>query len=120
MKSLNPAFIYPRIMKILGLAILLFASTGMLYQYSFREIVDTTTPFNLMSLGLFFIFFSREKIEDERVHQIKFRALTAGFLTAYLSMYSFTVFSYTLAVHEFIVMVLIIATVTFYIAKSRQ
>jgi hypothetical protein len=120
MKTINPTFIYPRIMKILGLAILLFSVTGMLYQYGFRESVNTTTPFNLMSLGLFFIFFSRERIEDERIHQIKFRALAAGFLTAYLLMYSFTFFSHTLAVHEFIVMVLSISTVTFYIAKFRQ
>jgi hypothetical protein len=94
--------------------------TGILYQYWFRESVDTSTPFNLMSLGLLFIFFSREKIEDERVHQIKFRALAAGFLAAYLLMYSFTFFSHTLAVHEFIVIVLCISTVAFYIAKSRQ
>jgi hypothetical protein len=119
MKLSNPTFIYPRVMKIIGLVLLLFSATGLTYQYLHGQTLDTKTTSRLISLGLFFIYFSREKIEDERIHQLKFRALAAGFVAAYMIMFSLSV-AYALKVEEFIAVVLMISTAAFYFAKFRE
>jgi len=119
MKQRDLTFLFPLKFKILGIVIIGLAvvlqviallKTGV---YEFR-----TAP--VISAGLFFIFFSREKIDDERVHQFKFKALTIAFTAIYLLSFGFNYLSYQASLHQFVVMVLAFATAVFYYAKFKN
>lgn len=113
-------FPYHPAVKILGAALLLFAGAGVVYKILvLHDYVSFAPAFQIASLGLVFIFFSKEKYDDERIHQIKFRALTWGVLTAYFVTLGVTYLFRTLSAHEFLCLALLLTTAMFYFLKQR-
>ena len=114
-------FPYHPAVKFLGLAVLMFAVIGLCYklinQHDYRSFA---TGFQVASLGLVFIFFSKERQEDERIHQLKFQSLTWGMLTAYFIMLGITYLLRAPSAHEFLCLALLLTTAMFYILKQRQ
>ncbi len=68
-------FVYPYRMKIVGLLLIIWGLFAFLFKYWRFDTVDLNLIAGLWCWGLVFIFFSREKIDDERIHQVKFQAL---------------------------------------------
>jgi len=119
MKTVDPTFLFPWRMKFLGVVFIVFSIVGLVLIFLKKGIFTFEIPGKLISAGLVFIFFSREKIDDERIHQLKFRALTAGFTAIFLFSFAFNYFSYTPSMHEFVTMVLSFALAVFYYAKHK-
>lgn len=69
-------FAYSHKMKVLGLMLILWGIYSFVSKYWQHNLVDLNLMASLACWGLVFIFFSKEKIDDERVHQAKFQALT--------------------------------------------
>jgi hypothetical protein len=69
-------FAYSQKIKILGIILILWGSYSFAAKYWEHHLFDFNLLSSLSCWGLVFIFFSKEKIDDERVHQIKFQALT--------------------------------------------
>jgi hypothetical protein len=115
-------FPYHPAVKMLGVALLLFAFVGVGYKILFRhgDYGSIAHAFQIASLGLVFIFFSKEKYDDERIHQIKFQALTWGVLSAYFATLGVTYLFRILSVHEFLCLALSLTTVMFYVLKHRS
>lgn len=116
-EKIDRTFFFPYKMKILGIVFIVFA--GGLQMVALFQGVYEFKMAPVISAGLVFIFFSREKIDDERVHQFKFRALTLGFTAIYLFSFGFNYFSYNASLHEFVVMVLMLSTATFYYTRFK-
>lgn len=117
-KSLFP---YHPAVKILGVALLLFACAGIIYKILYQQDHASYAPgFQIFSLGLVFIFFSKEKYDDERIHQIKFQSLTWGVLTAYFITLGVTYLFRAPSVHEFLTLALLLTTAMYYILKQRS
>ena len=115
MKLRAHTFIFPRIMKIVGCLMILFALIIMLLVYIRKGVLDFVIPAGVVGPGLMMIFFSREKIDDERIHQLKFRSLVAGFVAAYL----LTIGWHTMTSHDFVVLALTISLTAFYYLRFK-
>jgi hypothetical protein len=63
-------------MKIVGILCILWGLSAFLFNYWKYQLLDLNLLFGLFCWGLVFIFFSKEKIDDERIHQLKFQSLT--------------------------------------------
>lgn len=79
MKNTFSVFTYSRNLKLVGLGCLLWGLYSFLTNYWQYQIADLNLLTGLACWGLVFIFFSKEKIDDERIHQLKFHALTWAF-----------------------------------------
>ncbi|MCD9014183.1 hypothetical protein [Parachryseolinea silvisoli] len=113
-------FPYHPAVKLLGVGLFLFAFSGFIYKTLHQhDFVSFAPAFQIASLGLVFIFFSKEKYDDERVHQIKFRSLTWGVLTAYFLTLAVTYLFRSLSAHEFLCLALLLTTGMFYVLKQR-
>lgn len=114
-------FPYHPAVKILGLLLLLFACTGIIYKILSQHDHTSLTPgFQVFSLGLIFIFFSKEKHDDERIHQLKFQSLTWGVLTSYFITQATTYLFRTPTTHEYLCLALLLTTAMFYILKNLR
>ncbi len=76
MASVFPVFTYSHKMKLVGLLLMLWGVYSFLSKYWRSDIADLNLIAGVWCWGLVFIFFSREKNDDERIHQLKFQALT--------------------------------------------
>ena len=113
-------FPYHPAVKLLGIGLLLFACGGVVYKsLNQHDLASFAPAFQIASLGLVFIFFSKEKYDDERIHQIKFRSLTWGVLTAYFLTLGVTYLFRAPSAHEFLCLALLLTTVMFYVLKQR-
>jgi hypothetical protein len=63
-------------MKIVGILLICWGIYSFSSKYRQLHLVDLNLLAGLSCWGLVFIFFSKEKIDDERIHQLKFQALT--------------------------------------------
>jgi hypothetical protein len=114
-------FPYHPAVKWLGVLLLLFACTGIVYKILHQhDYVSFSAGFQIFSLGLVFIFFSKEKYDDERIHQLKFQSLTWGVLTTYFVTLLVTYLFRTPSVHEFLSLALLLTTVMFYMLKRLR
>lgn len=114
-------FPYHPAVKILGVLLLLFACTGIIYKILNQHDDSSLTPgLQVFSLGLIFIFFSKEKHDDERIHQLKFQSLTWGVLTSYFVTLTITYFFRAPSTHEFLCLALLLTTAMFYILKNLR
>jgi len=121
--SQKPSLIFPyhQAIKWLGLVVLLFALAGLIFKIIYSQLDSLKPVPELISLGLIFIFFSKEKIDDERIHQFKFRSLSLGFLYSYFLTFGFQyLFSRAATAHEFIAVAMTFATSIYYFAKSKS
>jgi hypothetical protein len=113
-------FPYHPAVKMLGVLLLLFACAGIVYKILHQhDYVSFAPGFQILSLGLVFIFFSKEKYDDERIHQLKFQSLTWGVLTAYFITLGATYLFHAPSAHEFLTLALLLTTALFYILKQR-
>lgn len=118
---LKTLFPYHPAVKILGALLLLFACTGIVYKILHHQDYASFAPgLQLISLGLVFIFFSKEKYDDERIHQLKFQSLTWGVLTTYFMTMGVSYLFRVPSVHEFLSVALLLTTAMFYILKQRS
>jgi hypothetical protein len=125
-------FPYSPWVKGLGLVIVLIGIFSFFYRYRKTGVFD----FNELALGacfgLLFIFFSRERTDDERIHDLKFKALTRSviitFFITHLYNYIFLNWSYqrgsdmilSVSAYQFLAITLLMATGIFYVQKSRN
>ncbi len=63
-------------MKIVGILLIGWGISAFLSKYRTFQLMDFNLLAALVCWGMVFIFFSKEKIDDERIHQMKFQALT--------------------------------------------
>src|SRR5215207_3910798 len=102
-------FPYHPAVKILGVLLLVFACAGIIYKILSHQDGSSLTPgFQIFSLGLVFIFFSKEKHDDERIHQFKFQSLTWGVLTSYFITQTITYLYRAPSTHEFLCLALLL------------
>lgn len=76
MKNAFSVFAYSYRMKVVGVLLILWGIYSFFSKYWQSDLVDLNLISSLTCWGLVFIFFSKEKVDDERVHQAKFQALT--------------------------------------------
>ena len=69
-------FSYSYKMKFVGILLICWGIYSFYLKYHQFHLVDLNLLAGLSCWGLVFIFFSKEKIDDERIHQLKFQALT--------------------------------------------
>ncbi|KAA0992099.1 hypothetical protein [Dyadobacter aurulentus] len=69
-------FSYSYKMKFVGILLICWGVYSFYLKYRQFDLVDLNLLTSLSCWGLMFIFFSKEKIDDERIHQLKFQALT--------------------------------------------
>lgn len=93
MKNTFAVFAYSYKMKVVGLLLILWGIYSFASKYWQFNLIDLNLLSSLSCWGLVFIFFSKEKIDDERVHQAKFQALAwavpVGLFITHLINYAF-------------------------------
>lgn len=125
------SFPYSYWTKILGLVIIVAGVISFFQQYYKKGIFDLNELAIGLSWGFVFIFFSKEKIDDEMIHGLKFRALTWAVIVAFsithLFNYLFLNWRFkrghdvilSISAYQFLALTLIIATVNFYYLKHQ-
>lgn len=125
------SFPYAYWVKILGIAVVLsgivlfFAKRHKMGIWDFNELATG------MSWGLLFVFFSREKADDEMIHSLKFRALTMAVISAFsiTHLYNYLFLNrrlerpdgilLSISAYQFLALTLLIATGCFYYLKYQ-
>lgn len=69
-------FVYSYKLKLVGILLLLWGLYSSAVKYERYQLMDLNLLSGLWCWGLVFIYFSKEKIDDERIHLVKFQALT--------------------------------------------
>jgi len=113
-------FPYHRLFKTFGVLLVLFALAGTVFQQWSGTLTSMKVPARIGAIGLIFIFFSRDKVDDERVHQLKFRALSLGVLYAYFLTFPVAYFAYEVSAHEFVAMSLLFALAVYYYSSRNR
>ena len=126
----NP-FPYSYWTKILGLLIIAAGIASFIRQYYKKGVFDYNELAIGFSGGLVFIFFSREKTDDEMMQGLKFKALTRAIIIAFfithLYNYLFLNWRYkrandlilSISAYQFLALALTIATASFYYMKHQ-
>ncbi|GAB3921223.1 hypothetical protein [Larkinella terrae] len=132
MKNLFAVFAYSYYMKIVGILCILWGLFSFFINYRQHQIIDLNLLTGLSCWGLVFIFFSREKVDDERIHQLKFHALTwalpVGLAVTHLINYFFLNAQepdsgkpyQSISAYQSLVLILVLATSLFHYLKRRQ
>ncbi len=119
-------------LKIIGLLLLIWAVISFLIRHSKYAIWDFELLCGLICWGLCFIFFAREKVDDERIHHLKFRALAwavpLGLFLTHLVNYFYLnqgepdsgKYTRSISAYSSIAMILTIAVGTFYFLKFKE
>lgn len=125
------SFPYSYWTKILGLVIMLAGVFSFFQKYHKKGIFDFNELAVGASWGLLFIFFSKEKTDDEMIQSLKFRALTwaiaLAFFATHLYNYLYLNWYYkrdtdiilSISAYQFLALTLSIATVYFYFLKRQ-
>jgi hypothetical protein len=126
----NP-FPYSYWTKILGLLIIIAGVISFFQQYHKKGIFDTNELAIGLSWGLVFIFFSKERTDDEMIHGLKFKALTMAIIVAFsiTHLYNYLFLNWrfnrehdrilSISAYQFLALTLIIATISFHYLKHR-
>ncbi len=129
-KNLN--FTYPFWIKILGVILILTGLGVFLFRSNVYEIEDFIGFSSPLSFGLMMIFFSKERVTDERTIYLKFKSLALAVpLAAILaSIYNYSKnFKayrinidnwYSISAFEYLSITMLIALVTFHFLKARD
>jgi hypothetical protein len=119
-------------MKIVGILCILWGLYSFFSKYWRYQLLDINLITGLSCWGLIFIFFSKEKIDDERIHQLKFQALTwavpVGLFITHLINYFYLSLPepdsgkliQSLSAYQALVIVLLLALGAFYFLKDRN
>jgi hypothetical protein len=131
-KITNSFFLYPLWVKTIGFILIIASAFVFVYRILLFEIVDLSGASSSVAMGLIMIFFSKEKIVDERIVQLKFKSLAVAVPTAALitmlinysknfSQYSIETDSwYSISAFEYLTITLCIAIGIFSILKVRE
>jgi hypothetical protein len=119
-------------MKIVGMLLILWGVYSFFSKYWRYHLLDMNLLTGISCWGLIFIFFSKEKIDDERIHQHKFQALTlavpVGLCITHLINYFFLSpqepdsgkLIHSLSAYHSLVIILLLALGQFYFLKNRH
>ncbi|MEO6721901.1 MAG: hypothetical protein ABIN67_16150 [Ferruginibacter sp.] len=125
------SFPYSYWTKILGLMIIIAGVFSFFQQYHKKGIFDLNELAIGFSWGFVFIFFSKEKTDDEMIHGLKFKALTRAVIIAFsiTHLYNYLFLNWRLkrehdiilsiSAYQFLALTLIIATVSFHYLKHQ-
>lgn len=117
--------------KLLGLLIILAGIISFFQQYQKKAVFDLNELAIGFSWGFIFIFFSREKTDDEMIHGLKFKALARAVIVAFsiTHLYNYIFLNWRLkrehdlilsiSAYQFLALTLIIATGIFYYLKHQ-
>jgi hypothetical protein len=131
-KSVAPSFLYPYWTKVLGGLAILFGFIVFFYRLTAYQILDLGGLSSPVALGLIVIFFSKEKIYDERIAYLKFKSLAAavpfGALVTMLINYSqnYAGYSietdswYSISAFEYLSITMLIAIVWFQYLRVKE
>ena len=126
----NP-FPYSYWTKILGLAIIIAGIVSFFLQHHKKGVYDFNELAVGLSWGLVFIFFSRERTDDEMVRSLKFKALAIAIIVAFsiTHLYNYLFLNWRLerpddiilsiSAYQFLALTLMIATGYFYYLKRQ-
>ena len=126
----NP-FPYSYWTKILGLAIVIAGIVSFFLQHHKKGVYDFNELAVGLSWGLVFIFFSRERTDDEMVRSLKFKALAIAIIVAFsiTHLYNYLFLNrrlerpddiiLSLSAYQFLALTLMIATGYFYYLKRQ-
>jgi hypothetical protein len=129
--SQNP-FPYSYWTKILGVLIIIAGIISFFLQYYKKDIYDFNELAVGLSWGLLFIFFSREKTDDEMARSLKFKALTRAVIVAFsiTHLYNYLFLNWrfergkdiilSISAYQFLALTLMIATAYFYYLKHQM
>jgi len=132
MNTLLNVFSYAYKMKIIGILCILWGFYSFFSKYWRYQLLDINLIAGLCCWGLIFIFFSKEKTDDERIHHLKFQALTwavpVGFFITHLINYFFLSSQepdsgkliQSLSAYESLGIILLLALALFYYLKQRD
>ncbi|MBA4851404.1 hypothetical protein [Emticicia sp. BO119] len=127
----HTSFPYSYWTKILGLLIIMAGIFSFFQQYLKKGVFDVNELALGFSWGLVFIFFSKEKTEDEMMQGLKFKALTRAIIVAFFitHFYNYLFLNWnfkldhdvilSISAYQFMALTLIIATVSFYYLKHQ-
>jgi len=125
------SFPYSHWTKVLGLMIIIAGIISFFLQYRKKGIFDLNELAIGFSWGFVFIFFSKEKTDDEMIQGLKFKALTRAIIVAFFIThfynYLFLNWRYkrdhdillSISAYQFLALTLIIATGSFYYLKHQ-
>jgi len=128
---LQTSFPYSYWTKILGLVIIVVGIFSFFQQHHKKGIFDFNELAVGCSWGLLFIFFSREKTDDEMIQGLKFKALTraiiVGFFMTHLYNYIFLNWDLdrkhnvilSISAYQFLSLTLALATILFYFLRYQ-
>lgn len=125
------SFPYSYWTKILGAAIILAGIVSFIMQYHKKAIFDFNELAIGASWGLLFIFFSKERTDDEMIESLKFKALTRAVIISFsiTHLYNYLLLNWSLprpngtilsiSAYQFLALTLLIAICCFYYLKHR-
>lgn len=128
--SQNP-FPYSYWTKILGVLIIIAGIISFFQQYHKKGVYDFNELAIGLSWGFVFIFFSRERTDDEMIRSLKFKALTMAVIVAFsiTHLYNYLFLNWRLerekniilsiSAYQFLALTLMIATGYFYYLKHQ-
>lgn len=117
--------------KILGMLIVIAGIVSFFLQYYRKGVFDVNELAMGFSWGFVFIFFSKERTEDEMIQSLKFKALARAiivtFFITHLYNYLFLNWRFTrehdkilsISAYQFLALTLIVATAVFYYMKYQ-
>lgn len=125
------SFPYSYWTKILGMIIIVAGVISFFRQYLGKGVWDVNELAIGLSWGFVFIFFSKEKTDDEMIHGLKFRALTRAVIIAFSATHLFNYIFlnwhfnrgrdmiHSISAYQFLALTLIIATISFHYLKHQ-
>jgi hypothetical protein len=117
--------------KVLGLLIIIAGIISFFLKHNKNGIFDVNELAIGISWGFVFIFFSKEKADDERIHGLKFKALTRAIIVAFFitHLYNYLFLNWrfkrehdiilSISAYQFLALTLVIATGSFYYMKYQ-
>lgn len=127
----NP-FPYSYWVKILGVLIIAAGIISFFLQHHKKGVFDFNELAVGLSWGFVFIFFSREKTDDEMIRSLKFKALAIAIIAAFsiTHLYNYLILNWRLkrehdiilsiSAYQFLALTLMIATAYFYYLKHQE
>jgi len=127
----NNSFPYSYWTKLMGLGIMIAGCVSFFLQHQRKGIFDFNELAIGLSWGLVFVFFSREKTDDEMMQGLKFKALAraiiVSFFITHLYNYLFLNWDFTrphdtilsISAYQFLALTLLIATGSFHYLKHQ-
>ena len=118
--------------KALGVVLVLTGIFSFFFQHHKKGIFDFNELAMGFSWGFLFIFFSREKVDDELIHHLKFKALTRAVIVTFslTHLYNYLFLNWyvkrdrdiilSISAYQFLALTLIVATAIFYFLKYQH